>query len=139
MSKGETGEWNFNTTYNITSSHPAYNSDDGEFAYVKTHWGGNPRYHMDLKVGTTPFSEDISTNTWTTSGDNRGHAVAYGNGHYVESEKIVVPKTELKFLNLPKKVLLYPLYKHPMDLTGRLNFSNLKKIISGYMWVVIFY
>ena len=116
------------------SSHPAYNSDDGEFAYVKTHWGGNPRYHMDLKVGTTPFSEDIGTNTWTTSGDNRGHAVAYGNGHYVVVLENSSTQNRVEVSKFTKEGTLVSTVQAPNGSNNTVEFFKFEK---DYFWLYV--
>ena len=134
MRKGETGEWDFNITYSMASSHPAYNSDDGEFAYVRNSWGGNPRYHMDLKVGTTPFSEDISTNTWTTSGDGHGHAVAYGNGHYVVAWKNSSTQNRVEVSKFTKEGTFVSTVQAPNGSGRSVEFFKFEK---DYFWLYV--
>ena len=86
MRKADTGAWDIYSHGNDVS-HPAYNPDNGQFACIRTQWGGNPRYWMTLKIGTTPFGDDIRDYTWTYNGDNNGHSIAYGNGKYVVAWK----------------------------------------------------
>ena len=93
--------------------------------------------HMDLKVAQAiPNLSGYLINTWTTSGDNRGHAVAYGNGHWILSSmtKIVVPKNKLKFLNLPKKVLFSIDCTTPNGSNRSVEFFKFEK---DYFWLYV--
>ena len=87
MTKGATGPWSVSTRTGSSETMVAVDPATGRYASVRAQWGGNPRYWLYLRVGDTPFSNNIQNLAYTYSGGNSGHAITFGNNTFVVAWK----------------------------------------------------